>query len=164
MNRYSLKRIKAYVAVPILIGCLHSPLFAQVWTTISVAPFAPVLIISATSTGIAQTSLNAYSSADCSGVVEQNKMWSSGDAFPIRTGTHTYYLSTTAGASPQGGATLAHLLCPGGVNSRSVNIDFDNTITNVESCTSSSGCLSVTCSNTDTVASITSSNLTLTCP
>lgn len=115
----------------------------------------PVTLTTTTATAITRYSqfLQSWTGAGCSGSVLSNYITGASGTFPVSTGTSMIYISTAGGQ-----------LCNTGQLTRSFSINNPLTVrTDAGSCTASSGCVTVTCSNSTTVQSVVST-LTLTCP
>ena len=82
--------------------------------------------------------LQSWTGAGCTGGIGSNYISGSSGTFPVSTGSSTIYLSTAGGQ-----------VCNTGSLTRSFSIANPNTVhTNAGVCTASTGCVTVTCSNT----------------
>lgn len=92
--------------------------------------------------------------ATCTGSIANSFLSGGSGSFNLASGTSVIYISTI-----HNGAQL----CNTGSLTRAFSLNAGNVNTSSGACTSSSGCVTVVCSNSSTVSSI-SSTLTLTCP
>lgn len=135
---------------------------------------APLSITSSTATQINNTGANftIYGHSDVScGPPSGKQTNASNGSFPISTGTHTYYVSTTntnncsaSLCNNVGVCSPACMLCPSGTTSGS--IDLEAIGSNAGACTvNTRGCITATCSATGTLTAITvTTTPQVTCP
>lgn len=124
----------------------------------------PVSVTAGTTSRVARTSIQSFSTVDCTGAPINGTTWHE-PGFTFVQGTHIYFLSTLQGTRTNG-LRLCDLLCPNGTtpNSIAINISGQGTATDFGVCSSAIGCATATCAATGVVSSIVATSLSLTCP